>query len=432
MINTPNIDKLATEGIRFNRYYTTGATCNPTRYSMLTGRYPYRCSAFRKKNEGDQLIIETERLTLASLFKKNGYKTAAIGKWHLGYGTESTTDWNKKLIPGPNQLGFDYHWGVPSNHNDNVRGYVENDALFGLDPNGTYKLANRDEERVQGLLHEREDDMVNAVLTERVLNFIKTNKDNPFFVYFAPTIAHTHITPYSKFRGTSKAGQYGDFVQELDYYVGNVMNLLKESGLDENTIVIFTSDNGGQLKDHHTAGEGLNLVDESMDVGIKSKTAKTDARAMGHKTNLDLRKGKASPYQGGFNVPCILRWKGKIQEGITTDKLVCSADYLATFADFFNKKISEGSGEDSDSWIDILTGEKVKKSRTDAVLRSKKALSFVDGYWKLIDYSYGIKPQKVVELYNLKNDPSELNDLSKRKPDKLKDLRSKLAQIIGE
>ena len=221
-----------------------------------------------------------------------------------------------------------------------------------------------------------------------------------------------------------------DFVQELDHYVGSVMNLIKELGIDDNTIVIFTSDNGGQLRDHHTAGVGLKLADESNEVRIKSKTAKTDARTMGHKTNLDLRMGKSSPYQGGFNVPCIIRWKGKLPEGNSTDKLISSADYLATFADFFNTKKPKGSGGDSYSWIDILNGDKLKNQRTDVVLRSKKALSFIDGDWKLVDYSYGVKPQEVYELYNLKDDPGELKDLSKDNPEKLKEIKGLLDEII--
>ena len=273
MIETPEIDRLASQGIRFDRYYTAGSTCVPTRYSILTGRYPFRRQEIATSKWDGNLLIEPDRMTIANLFKKKGYKTAAIGKWHLGYGMKGTPDYGGTLKPGPVELGFDYHWGVPRNHNDNIRGYVENHRLFGLDPNAPFRVANGEEERVQGLLHEREDDKVNALLTERVLDFIRTNKDQPFFVYFTPTIAHTHITPYASFRGTSKAGQYGDFVQELDFYVGEIMALLDELELTGNTLLIFTSDNGGQLKDHRSAGIGLNLADESNDVARKSKSA---------------------------------------------------------------------------------------------------------------------------------------------------------------
>jgi arylsulfatase A-like enzyme len=430
MIETPNIDKLADQGMQFNRFYTAGAVCTPTRYSVLTGRYPFRCPEIATAEWDGNLLIDPSRMTVASLLKQEGYKTAAIGKWHLGYGAEGKPDFGNTLKPGPNELGFDYHWGLPRNHNDSYRGYMENNKLFGLDPNTPYKKAKGDEERVQGLLHEREDDKVNAVLTERALNFIRTNKDDPFFLYFTPTIAHTHITPYSSFRGRSKAGQYGDFVQELDFYVGKVMALLDELNLSENTILIFTSDNGGQLNDHKTAGIGLNLADESGDVAKKSKSAKTDAREMGHKTNLDLREGKASPYEGGFRVPLIVRWPGKVASKTASAKLVSSADFLATFSDLLGRELSENTGEDSFSFSDALIGNKVSYPRSNVALHSKKARSFVDGNWKLVDYSYASTDKKnVQELYNLSKDPSESNDLSEQEPERLNLMIEKLRQI---
>ena len=270
-------------------------------------------------------------------------------------------------------------------------------------------------------------------MTERTLDFIRTNKDEPFFVYFTPTIAHTHITPYASFRGHSEAGQYGDFVQELDFYVGKVMALLDELNLSENTILIFPSDNGGQLNDHWTAGIGLNLADESGDVAEKSKSAKTDAREMGHKTNLDLREGKGSPYEGGFRVPLIVRWPGKVASKTATDKLVSSADFLATFSDLLGQELSENTGEDSFSFSDALIGNKVSQPRSNVALHSKKARSFVDGNWKLVDFSYSItKTNKRYELYNLLEDPAESNDLTEKEPERLKALKKKLDQITNQ
>lgn len=432
MIKTPEIDNLASQGMKFENFYTAGATCTPTRYSILTGRYSFRSPDIATDNWKRNLLLDPNDMSIAAVFKQKGYKTAAIGKWHQGYGEKVKLNWDETLKPGPLEIGFDYHWGLPSNHNDQTRGYVENHRLFGLDPNEPYKQADRNkEEPVQGLLFDREDDNVNALLTERAIDFIRTNKDDSFFLYFTPTIAHTHITPNSKFRGTSEAGQYGDFVQELDFYVGKIMDLLHELNLSENTMLIFTSDNGGQLNDHHTAGLGLNLADESNDVRLKAKSAKTDAREMGHKTNLEFRDGKGSPYQGGFRVPLIVRWPGVTTAGITSDRLVCSSDFLATFASMIDVKIPKNSGEDSFSFIDILNNDKVDVPRTKVALFSKKARSFVDGNWKLVDYSYAVKnPKEIFELFNLAEDPGEENDLKTKEPKQLSLMIKNLKKIV--
>jgi len=284
---------------------------------------------------------------------------------------------------------------------------------------------------VQGLLHERVDDQVDSTLTAKVLEFIRTNKDGPFFVYFTPCAAHTHVTPNVRFRGTSQAGQYGDYVQELDHNVGQVMALLDELELADNTLLIFTSDNGGQLRDVSGAGLGLNLSDESGDVRAKARTPKIIAREMGHKTNLDLREGKGSPYEGGFRVPSIMRWPGKIGAGTTSTKMINSADYLATFADLFDQELPENAGEDSFSFVDMLTGDKVEQPRRSVALHSSRARSFIDGDWKLVDYSYRVnEPQEKYELYNLKEDPAEANDRASLDPEQLKSMRIKLKKIV--
>lgn len=431
LINTPNIDRLADQGKQFEQYYTAGAVCSPTRYSVITGRYPFRTKELSggDNSPSDYLFVDTDRVTIGSLHQNLGYKTAAIGKWHLGYGAEDKIDWGGTLKPGPNDLGFNYHWGVPRNHSDAYRCYIENDKIYGLDPNLKFKKA-KGGKKVQGLLEERVDDEVDATLTAKVLDFIKENKDNPFFVYFTPVAAHTHVTPNVRFRGTSKAGQYGDYVQELDHHVGEVMSLLEELKLVDNTIFIFASDNGGQLKDNHKAGLGLNLADESGDVALKAKTAKIDARAMGHKTNLDWREGKSSPYEGGFRVPLIIRWPTKIESGSTSSKLINSSDFLATFADLFEQELPEGSGEDSFSFLDDLNGDEVSQPRKSVALHSSKARSFVKGNWKLVDFSYSVKGEEVYELYNLKRDPTESNNLAVSNPEKLDEMRKKLKQIV--
>lgn len=428
MIKTPNIDQLVKEGIKFNNYYANGSVCTPTRYSVLTGRYPFRNKKLNAQNwVGDQLI-EINRLTIAEIFKINGYSTAAIGKWHLGFGHNSEPDYSTTLMSGPLDLGFDYFFGLARNHNDLIRGYIENDRLIGLDPNENYRKANRNGDKVKGLLQERKDDEVNALLTERALTFISRNKNNPFFLYFTPTIAHTHITPHKKFRGKSKAGQYGDFVQELDFYVGKIIKLVYELDISEKTIIIFTSDNGGQLKDHFTAGIGLNVSDDTKDVVKKSKSAKIVAKKMGHKTNLNLKGGKGSPFEGGFRVPMILKWPNKIPKRASSDRLVCSADFFKTFASLFDELANFEGGEDSFSFLDIFTDKKVNNIRTDVALYSKKAISYINKNWKLIKYN-NEKTNKN-QLFNLRLDPFEKNNLIKKNPQQYNLMTLQLKKII--
>jgi len=172
------------------------------------------------------------------------------------------------------------------------------------------------------------------------------------------------------------------------------------------------------------------LADESGDVALKAKTAKIDARALGHKTNLDWREGKGSPYEGGFRVPLIIRWPGKIASGSASSKLINSSDFLATFTDFFKQELPYGSGEDSFSFLDELNGDKVTRPRTSVALHSSKARSFVDGDWKLIDFSYSLKSKNEYELYNLTEDPSESNNLAASNSKKLDEMREKLKQIV--
>ncbi|MGJ8638228.1 MAG: sulfatase-like hydrolase/transferase [Opitutaceae bacterium] len=432
MIQTPNIDQLASEGLLFEDYYSAGSVCTPTRYSMMTGFYPFRNDQIHKT---EALLISPHSTTLSSVFKQAGYKTAAIGKWHLGYGSSEVLDYGASLRPGPLELGFDYHWGIPRNHNDTVRTYVENDRLCGLDPNQRFAEAEFNKKTktltrpVKGLLEERQDDKVHAVLAEKVLGFIRDNKDEPFFVYFTPTIPHTHITPDAPFRGTSEAGQFGDFIHELDHHVGQITSLLDELGLSETTIVVFTSDNGGALHDHGTAGIGLNLADESGDVAAKARYAKNYAKKVGHRTNAQLRGGKASQFEGGFNVPCILRWPEQVEAGTRSETIVGSPDFLMTFAELLDFKIPKNDAGDSFSFLRLLQGTQKGRERTSMVMRHKDHWRGLrDGDWKLIhDFQ-----QNRSELYHLQADSSEAKDLANAETERAAEMKKYLVDIIDE
>lgn len=432
LIQTPNIDRLAQQGVLFENYYTSGSVCTPTRYSMMAGQYPFRHPRIRK-NEG--LLLDPEKISLASVFKQAGYKTAAIGKWHLGYGTELIVDWNQsEFKPGPLEVGFDYHLGLPRNHNDTVRSYVENHQLLGRDPEQPFQPSEYDQKNrklarpVTGLLEERKDDLVNKVLADKVIDFIRSSDDELFFVFFTPTIPHTHITPAVEYRGTSSAGQFGDFIQELDAHVGRIMDELEQQGIADNTIVIFTSDNGGQLQDHWTAGIGLNLDDDSGDVAKKAKFAKIEAGKAGHRANRHLRAGKASRFDGAFRVPMILRWPNKVAAGQRSDAWVSSPDYLMTFADLLDITVPRGDAGDSYSFAHLIDGSDVKTKRTSVVMRHKNILGLRKGDWKLI----WNRDNDHYELFNIAQDPSETKDVVADEPELVKSMARAFKTIVTE
>ena len=285
-IRTPHIDRLAREGMRFTDAHTAASICSPSRYGLMTGRYPWRLH--RKGNDYD---LESKRLTMAALLQGQGYRSAAIGKWHLGYGK----DWNKPPINGPLEAGFDYHFGVPQNHNDPFRVFIENHDIVGRKPGEAFQ-PSRDGRLPEGIAQPRIEDQVDATLTMKAINFIRENPSRPFFLYFTPCAPHTHITPAAAYRGTSQCGLFGDHIQELDAHVGEILAVLDELKLSDQTLVFFTSDNGGAPSDFKgSKGAELNLASEAGDVRTRATSARTDARAMGHMVNGPWHDGKGTP-----------------------------------------------------------------------------------------------------------------------------------------
>ena len=283
LVRTPNIDRLAVEGRRFTDANTTSSVCSPTRYSVLTGRYCWRTplksgvlSTFAP------LHIESTRLNMASLLKKHGYSAAAVGKWHLGYGTATDspvwrTDYTAELTPGPLEIGFDYHFSVPSNHGDLTGVFVENRFVYGLrsgnfpegtriagpvpdddDFKATYEASDTEGGRGAGRILDldaprRKNERVMAVLTDKAIGWIERQpKDRPFFLYFTPVAVHNPVTPDEDLAGKSAAGLYGDWIHELDRSVGRILDALDRQGIAEDTLVIFTSDNGGVFRPQRT------------------------------------------------------------------------------------------------------------------------------------------------------------------------------------
>ena len=436
-VKTTNIDMLAAQGMRFTQAYALGSVCSPTRYALLSGFYPCR-GPLRENPAGTSPIsFDENMLTLPRFLKERGYRTAHIGKWHLGYGKTRITNWAGELRPGPNEIGFDYHLGLPTNHNDSFKTYVENHRLLWLKPGVTELPKKPTKDQLTRL---RYDDEVDSTLTAKAIDFMKQNHDKPFFLYLALVATHTHVTPHKKFRGTSAIGQLGDYLNELDFHVGEIMGTLEELDLTDNTILIFASDNGGQQNDHHSAGKNLDLKSDSHDVAEKSKTAKTVAREkFGHRTNGDFQGYKGSNFEGGFRVPLIVRWPGKIAPGTESEQVITLADTLATTAGLLGQSLPESAGGDSFDFTPVLLGKRVEGPiRESTILQTGKGLlAFRYGNWKL-RFTKKPKwrgedvelPKASHELYNLADDPAEKIDLSQTHRERAKEMKMLLLDLL--
>ncbi|MFG0254863.1 MAG: sulfatase-like hydrolase/transferase, partial [Rhodopirellula sp. JB053] len=327
------------------------------------------------------LLVDTEQFTLADVFHNAGYRTAAMGKWHLGFG-EGQNDWKEPLRPGPQDLGFDYYFGLPVVNSAPPYVYVENDKVVGGDPNdplvylgrGRHKDATpiteippeasqRTPNMFKGAVeaHKRYNDYtVGTVLAGKAVDWISDNHDHPFFLYLATTHIHHPFTPGKRFQGLSDAELYGDFIQELDWMVGEVVGALEAHGLTENTLIVFTSDNGGMLN----LG-GRNAV-----------------RA-GHRMNGDLLGFKFGAWEGGHRVPFIARWPGKIEPSSVSNQLLCNVDMLATFAALLGSDDASLQRKDSVNMLPAFVENPDKPIREELLLAPHKTsnLAIRKGKW---------------------------------------------------
>jgi arylsulfatase A len=419
-ISTPNIDHLASDGMKFTDAHTPASVCSPSRYGLMTGRSPWRLH-----RKGNNYSLEAGRMNLASLLKDNGYRTAAIGKWHLGY----SKDWNKLPITGPLERGFDYHFGVPQNHNDSERCYIENHDIVGRKAGEPFRVV-KGKDFPEGLAEPRVDDQVGITLTTKAIGFIRDNAERPFFLYFTPCVPHTHIAPAAEYRGTSQAGLLGDYIQEMDAHLGMIFSTLDELKLADNTLIIFTSDNGGTPKDFKgTQGAALNLAIEAGGIREKFGKAKATAKSLGHVTNGPWHDGKGSPHEGGHRVPFIARWPGHIAPASSSEHTICLTDMLSTVAEMLNVKLPDDAGEDSFSILPQLLGKPATGPvRTMTFIQGDtddRVIAVRSGQWKLIETGNG-KDKKTHQLYDLATDPGETSDVSKTKPELVKKLATAL------
>jgi arylsulfatase A len=375
-VKTPNIDRLAAQGRMFIDAHSASAVCTPSRYALITGEYPVRKNLYPPVFLKTGLLIDTQQQTISSLMKEAGYATACIGKWHLGFGRDRP-DWNGELKPGPLELGFDYYFGVPVVNSHPPFVYVENHRVVGLVPDDPFVFKKKAKTRAfpekMGLsqiggadaAHALYDDeMVGTKLTGKALEWIKGQKDGPFFLYLATTNIHHPFTPHPRFKGTSECGRYGDFIHELDWIVGEIMKGLNETGVADNTLLVFTSDNGGMF---NQGGQ--------------------DAWIAGHTLNGKLLGFKFDAWEGGHRVPFIARWPGRIKAGSTSKQLICNVDMIATLAALTGTPVKAGQGQDSVNILPALIGEPEKPLRKDVLLAARQPshLALRKGKWMYIN-----------------------------------------------
>jgi arylsulfatase A-like enzyme len=434
-VKTPNIDRLASEGLRFTNAHCTSATSTPSRYSLLTGEY-----AWRKKGTGvlpgdASAIIQPGRATIASVLKDAGYTTGVVGKWHLGLGPEGGPDWNGDITAGPPDIGFDYSFLIPATGDRVPCVFVENRRVVGLDPadpitvNYKEKTGNWPTGRENPELlkmhpsHGHDMTIVNRisrigymtggksalwidediadVITAKAVKFIVENKNHPFFLYFATHDIHVPRAPNQRFIGKSGMGPRGDAILEFDWSVGEIVRAVEKLNLAQKTIIIVTSDNGPVVDD-----------------GYKDQAVELLGS---HKPAGPLRGGKYSAFDGGTRVTFIASWKGKIKEG-TSDALFSQVDLLASFSALAGHSMPEGAGPDSFNRMDVLLGTTQTGREWLVEHASNGRLSIIKGDWKLIEPGPGVKIQvntntetgndTVPQLYNLKTDLGERNNLA--------------------
>jgi len=449
-IKTPNIDRLAKEGLRFADAHSEAATCTPSRYSLMTGEY-----AFRKPGTGilpgnAALIIQPGQTTLPSIFAKAGYATGAVGKWHLGLGPAGGPDWNKEIVPSPNSIGFTYSFIMAATGDRVPTVYVENGRIVGLDsadpitvsygtPVGDWPTGKEHPELLKmASSHGHDQTIVNGVgrigymtggraalwkdedmadvFTGKAVEFIEKNRNTPFFLYFATHDPHVPRVVHPRFAGKSGLGLRGDAILEADWSAGQIIDALDRLKLTNNTLVIFTSDNGP-------------VVDDGYKDDAKEKLGS-------HRPPGPFRGGKYSTFEAGTRVPFIVRWPGQVKPGVS-DALVSQVDFLASFAAFTKQPLDADAGPDSVDTMAAFLGASPRGR--DSVIEEAGGIALRRGQWKYIEpnkrqrisqdtgIELGNSPEP--QLYDLAKDPGETKNLAAEMPEKVRELASELEAL---
>ena len=449
-IQTPNIDALANGGIKFTNGYASSATCTPSRYALLTGVYPWRNKKARILAGSAPLIIDVAQQTLPKVLKKQGYQTAIVGKWHLGLGS-GDVNWNGKITPGPNEVGFDSSYIMAATQDRVPTVYIDNGHVVGLDKNdpievnykknfeGEPTAKSNPEMTTMKWHHGHNNSIVNGIprigymkggesakwtdidmadhFLGKAQEYVKTHKEQPFFLYYAMQQPHVPRTPHPRFVGKSGMGPRGDVILEADWVVGEFINTLEEEGLLENTLIVFSSDNGPVLNDGY--------YDDAIE-----KLGKHDPKG-------GLRGGKYSLLEAGTRVPFIGYWKGTIKPTVS-DAIVCQMDLLASLANL------TGTSENTTDSKDILNAflGKSNKGRDHLLIEANSRTALRSGDWlmippykgnkfnKKVNIDVGIRPE--FQLYNLKQDVGQEQNLAATNPEKLAELIKVYESLRGE
>jgi arylsulfatase A-like enzyme len=456
---TPNIDSLAASGQKFTSGYCSASTCTPTRYSFLTGIY-----AFRKPGTGiappnGHLVIDQDTLTLPDLMKKAGYQTGVVGKWHLGLGEKGKgPDWNGELNPGPREIGFDHHFLLPTTNDRVPQVYVTESRVLNLDPADPLWVGDKkpSPDHPTGITHRdtlkmdwshghnatihngisrigfytggekarfRDEDLADKWV-EQSNAFIESNKDKPFFLFYASHDIHVPRIPHERFQGVTPHGFRADSIVQFDWTVGEIMKTLDRLKLTENTLVILCSDNGPVMDDGYK--------DEALE------------KLGDHKAAGPYKGGKYSLYEGGTRTPFITSWKGHIPAG-TSDQIVCTIDLAASLASLTGTPVPKDACGDSKNIIEALLGKADAKGRSSLIQQDNGGrgnYGYRSGNWKLTQHSKKSARNTIVsktlantkvpefQLYDLSKDPAEKNNIINEHPAIAARLKEELRTLI--
>ena len=406
-VQTPHVDTLASSGIRFTDAHAVASTSTPSRYSLFTGHYAWRRNDTGIARGDAGMVIRPEQTTIADMFKSAGYTTGAIGKWHLGLGDKTgTQDWNKKVSPGPEDLGFDYSCLMAATGDRVPCVWMENQQVRNYDPSAPIEVSytkplpgeptGKDNPELcynMKSSHGHNMSIVNGIgrigymkgggkalwkdeniadsITNHAIDFIKKNRNNPFFLYFATNDVHVPRFPHERFRGKSTMGVRGDAIVQFDWSVGKIMETLDKLGIADNTIVLLTSDNGPVVDDGYQdqAEELLN----------------------GHKPAGPWRGNKYSAFEGGTAIPVIVRWPKNVKAGQTSDVLMSQIDFMASFGNLIGATFPKGSAPDSRNHLGNLLGTDTTHRPWVAEMSSNHVLSIRTKEWKYIEPNDGSK-----------------------------------------